>query len=213
MIYVLDLFGTAVFAISGALAAGRKRMDLFGVCVLALVTAVGGGTLRDVLLGVRPIFWVSDQTYLYVSLAAAIVTFAGARRQLVPARLLLVADALGLAVFTVIGAKKALLLGHTWLIATVMGMMTGVVGGMIRDLLRGEIPLILRAEIYATASLCGAVGFVVLYDSFDLPFAATPVSIGITLLLRIAALKWRLSLPLFDLPEDETERPDRDSSS
>ena len=54
---VLEHFGVAVGAISGALAARGKQVDLFGVVVLAIVTAFGGGTVRDLLIG-RPVFWV-----------------------------------------------------------------------------------------------------------------------------------------------------------
>ncbi len=72
MITLLDLFGVAVFAISGALVAGRKQMDLFGVIVLAIVTGIGGGTLRDLLLGSTPVFWIHDPVYILVAAGAAI---------------------------------------------------------------------------------------------------------------------------------------------
>jgi uncharacterized membrane protein YeiH len=100
---MLDLIGTAVFAITGALAAGRKQMDIFGVVVLGCVTALGGGTLRDVILGIYPVFWISDTWYLGVAVTAAVATFVSARRWRLPATVLLYADAVGLAVFTVIG--------------------------------------------------------------------------------------------------------------
>jgi len=107
MIYSLDLFGTAVFAIAGALAGGRKKMDLFGIVVVALATALGGGTIRDAVLGLRPIFWVTDPTYLIVGSLAALVTFVTVRFVLMPRSLMLVADAFGLAVFTVIAHWRA----------------------------------------------------------------------------------------------------------
>ena len=100
VIHGLDLFGVAVFAISGSLAAGRKRMDLFGVLVLALVTALGGGTLRDLLLGITPVFWIDDLSYLLVVLIASVGTFIAVRAMPVPRRVLLVFDAFGLAVFS-----------------------------------------------------------------------------------------------------------------
>jgi len=101
MLQFLDFFGTAVFAVSGALAAGRKRMDAFGVVVLGCVTAVGGGTVRDVLLGSQPVFWMQEPWYLGVAALAALATFAGEQAFVIPARALLYADALGLAVFAV----------------------------------------------------------------------------------------------------------------
>lgn len=198
MIYFLDLFGTAVFAVSGALAAGRKRMDLFGVVVLASVTALGGGTLRDLSLGCHPLFWISDRTYVFLAAATSLATFVLARyRTEPPKRLLLLSDALGLAVFTVIGAQKALDLQAPATVAVIMGIMTGVVGGMMRDVLSGEIPLILRREVYATASLCGATVFVGLAPVLASSPLRSALAVAATLSLRLAAIRWNLSLPLY----------------
>jgi uncharacterized membrane protein YeiH len=108
MLYFLDLFGVAVFAITGSLAAGKKRMDLFGVVVLALATALGGGTLRDLILGAYPVFWISDPTYIFVGTGVALSIFVLARFLRPPAKTLAFADAFGLAVFTVVGTEKAL---------------------------------------------------------------------------------------------------------
>ena len=201
MIYLLDLFGVAVFAIAGSLAAGKKHMDLFGVVVLALATALGGGTLRDVVLGAYPVFWISDPTYLLVGSIASLLTFWAASVIKLPIKLLQIADAFGLAVFTVIGTQKALGLGTSPVISVIMGMMTGVAGGMIRDILSGEIPLILRAEIYATASLCGALVFVVSYRFFPSGNIVLLISVLVTLALRLSAIHWKLSLPSFS-PKD-----------
>jgi uncharacterized membrane protein YeiH len=201
MIYFLDLFGVAVFAITGSLAAGEKHMDLFGVVVLALATALGGGTLRDLILGAYPVFWISDPTYIFVGTAAAIAIFVLARFIRPPAKALKFADAFGLAIFTVIGTEKAISLGVPGSISAIMGVMTGVAGGIIRDMLSGEIPMVLKAEIYATASLCGAIIFVVLTNHFpSMPFHA-PASISVVLALRLAAIHWKLSLPVF--PSDK----------
>ena len=115
--HMLDFFGTAVFAITGALAAGRKRMDIFGVVVLGCVTALGGGTLRDVILGNHPVFWVSDTRYLGVAAIAALGTFVLARRLRLPALVLMYVDAIGLAVFTVIGFQKGFSVTHVYSIA------------------------------------------------------------------------------------------------
>lgn len=196
-IYILDLFGVAVFAITGALAAGKKKMDLFGVVVLALATALGGGTVRDVVLGAYPVFWISDPTYIFVGTAAAISIFVLARFSRPPAKALTFADAFGLAVFTVIGTEKAISLGVSGSIAVIMGVMTGVAGGIIRDILSGEIPLILKAEIYATASLSGAIIYAILTKRFPhIPLPA-PAAITVILALRLAAIHWKLSLPVF----------------
>jgi uncharacterized membrane protein YeiH len=197
MIYLLDLFGVTVFAITGALAAGKKKMDLFGVAVLALATALGGGTLRDVILGAYPVFWISNPTYIFVGTAAAVSIFVTARFVQLPAKALKFADAFGLAIFTVIGTEKAISFGVTGSIAVIMGVMTGVAGGIIRDMLSGEIPLVLKAEIYATASLCGAITFAILTKNFPAIPLPAPTAITVILALRLAAIHWKLSLPVF----------------
>lgn len=197
LIHILDLAGTAVFAMAGALAAGRKQMDLFGAVVLGLATALGGGTIRDVTLSIHPVFWVADPIYIIVATAAALVAFFAARQVTGRGRWLMVADAFGLALFTVIGTQKAMSVGAPATICVIMGMMTGVAGGMIRDVLAGEIPLILRREIYATASLAGAVAYAVLSVWCpDAPCAIVPAML-VTLGLRLAAIRWNLSLPVF----------------
>jgi len=204
ILYALDLFGVVVFAVTGALAAGRKRMDLFGVTVLALATALGGGTVRDLVLGARPVFWVADPLYVVVGASAALLTFTVARLWRLPPRLLLVGDAFGLAVFTVIGAGKALAMDTSPLICVLMGVMTGTVGGMTRDILSGEIPLILRREIYATASLSGAVVYIVLSVVWPGAWFAAAAGVAVVLAMRLAAIRFGLSLPTF-LPTGEGE--------
>lgn len=201
MIYLLDLFGTVVFAIAGSLAAGKKKMDLFGVLVVAFATALGGGTLRDVILGAYPVFWISNTMYIFAAFCASVLTFGLARVFAGRNKMLQIADAFGLAVFTVIGTQKAAALGASPIICVIMGMTTGVAGGMIRDLLSGEIPLILRAEIYATASLCGAAIFIALSYLFPSENINISVSIAVTLTLRLAAIHWRLSLPVFSVKD------------
>lgn len=205
VIHMLDLLGTAVFAVTGALAAGRKRMDIFGVVVLACVTALGGGTLRDVILGSRPVFWIADTQYLAVCSIAAIGTFLLAQRWKMPSIVLIYTDSVGLAVFTVIGFQVGFHVTHVYSIAIVMGVTTGVVGGIIRDVLSGEIPLIFRREIYASASLCGATLLALLsYLQLPTPFTVSSAVLT-TLLIRLAALHWNLALPLFQLEEDNTK--------
>lgn len=194
-IYVLDLFGVAVFAVSGALTAGRKSMDLFGVVVVAIITAVGGGTVRDLLLDRRPIFWVEDPTYLLVCVSAAGATLAYARFFRPPRYSLLVADAFGLAVFTFIGSEAAYDAGVPAPIVVLMGTLTGVAGGIMRDVLCGEVPLILRREIYATAAIAGAGVFVVLTNlGATGPLVALP-TVAIVFGLRLTALRLDLHIP------------------
>jgi uncharacterized membrane protein YeiH len=208
LIHILDLIGLAVFSITGALAAGGKKMDIFGVVVLGCVTALGGGTLRDIILGSRPVFWIADLRNLLVPALAAIATFVVARRWRIPAMSLMYADAIGLAVFTVIGFQKGFELTQKYGIAIIMGVTTGVVGGIIRDVLSGEIPLIFRREIYASASLFGAALFALLsHAQLPIPFNIS-VSLLATLFLRFAALYWKLGLPILLLKEEGEEKPE-----
>ncbi|MBA6329025.1 trimeric intracellular cation channel family protein [Colwellia sp. MB02u-6] len=206
LLYRLDLFGVIVFAFSGALMAGRYKLDPFGVVVLSAVTAIGGGTIRDVILQ-TPVFWVENPVYLYVILATAVLTIIFIRcPKRIPKRLLLVSDAFGLALFAVLGTEKALSLGAAVPVAIVMGTMSGVAGGMIRDVLCNVIPMILRKEIYATAAILGGTLYTLLLY-FDLPqHIAIIGSILGALSLRLAAIYWRVTLPAFDIIDQEDSK-------
>lgn len=197
-IYISDLIGMITCAISGVLVATRLRMDPFGISVLAGVTSVGGGTLRDMMMGATPVFWIEDNTYIYVILATAVLSVLWLHRiQRFPAYLLPIFDAFGLAIFTIIGAQKALIFGFSGPVAIVMGCITGVVGGMIRDILSGQIPFILQKEIYATASILGGVLYVVC-DYIELgPIFSMVIAMLGTLSLRLCAIYYHLSLPVF----------------
>ncbi|MBL4899295.1 MAG: trimeric intracellular cation channel family protein [Colwellia sp.] len=203
LLYWLDIFGIIVFSLSGALMAGRYKLDPFGVVVLASVTAVGGGTIRDVILQ-TPIFWVIQPIYLYVILTTALLTILLVRQpKLIPKRFLLIADALGLALFAVLGTQKSLALGSPLPVAIVMGIITGVAGGMIRDVLCNVIPMILQKEIYALAAMLGGCLFVAFHLLGWPENEATIIAISGALLLRLAAIYWRVSLPAFEIIERE----------
>ncbi|MDO6543369.1 TRIC cation channel family protein [Photobacterium sanguinicancri] len=200
LIYLLDMFGTAVFAVSGVLLAGRLRMDPFGVVVLASVTAIGGGTIRDMALGATPVFWITDTNYLWVIFITCLFTMAAIRRpQKLPWYVLPVADAIGLAVFVAIGVEKALRFGASPMVAVIMGVLTGCGGGVIRDVLAREIPMVLRTEVYATACILGGI----VHTTGLLTGFTTEVSslagIITTLTIRLAAIRWHLSLPSLTL--------------
>lgn len=199
VLYLLDLFGVAVFAISGALTAGRKSLDLLGVVIIAVVTAVGGGTTRDLLLDRHPIFWIADPTYLLVILIAALLTIWYTQYQDPPEKALLLADALGLAVFTILGAQITQEIVSNGVIIVIMAAITGTVGGLIRDILSGEIPLILRRDIYATAALAGATIYLLLQITGLDSTLTIILSMLIVIGLRLAAIQWNLHLPRFKL--------------
>lgn len=197
-IYISDMIGVITCAISGVLVATRLRMDPFGIIVLAGVTGVGGGTLRDIMMGSTPVFWIVDNTYIYVIILTALLSVLWLHRiQRFPAYLLPIFDAFGLAIFTIIGAQKALMFGFSGPVAIVMGCTTGVVGGMIRDMLSGQIPFVLQKEIYATASILGATLYV-LCDYIELgPIFSMAIAMLGTLSLRLCAIYYHLSLPVF----------------
>ena len=200
LLYSLDLFGTAVFAISGAWVACRKDMDIFGAMVLAFVTAVGGGTIRDLLLGATPVFWFQDTLYLTVIFASTLLAIVLRNWHEKANWTLQVADALGLAVFVVIGVGKALAYGAEPVVAVMMGVLTGCGGGAIRDVLADEVPNVLRKEVYASAAIAGGAVYVLMQpalgDNETMIIAATLV-----LAMRLFALYKNISLPRFRLPQ------------
>lgn len=199
-IFVIDLAGVAFFATAGALAAGRKRMDLFGVVVVGCVTALGGGTLRDTLLD-APVFWIVSPCYFLLAALAAAGTFFFARWRRPAPKLMMYADAVGLAVFTVIGFHKGIAVTGCSSVAVVMGVSTGVAGGIVRDVLAGEIPLIFRREIYASASLSGALLLALVSPFWGVGVLSISLSIITTLAIRLSAIRWNLSLPVFALDD------------
>ncbi|WP_257285908.1 trimeric intracellular cation channel family protein [Endozoicomonas sp. SESOKO1] len=200
LLYILDLFGTAVFAISGVWLACRKDMDLFGAMVLAFVTAVGGGTIRDVLLSSTPVFWIQDTLYLLVILATTLFAIVVRQWHERSKWILQVSDALGLAVFVVIGVTKSLSFGVEPMVAVMMGVLTGCGGGAIRDMLAGEIPMVLRKEIYASAAMAGGAVFILLEPLLNNINHTSIVAAAVVLLLRLMAVYKGLSLPRFGLP-------------
>ena len=196
ILHLFSLLGSAVFAFSGALEAGRKKMDVFGVIVVALVTALGGGTLRDLLLPGKSVFWVTDSQPVITAIVVAVLTFYTIRPLgPVSRRMLLIADAAGLAFFTVLGVEKSLSCGLSPLISVMMGTITGIVGGIVRDILCNTIPLVLQREVYATASLAGGIMYLCLGITPLSPTWRTILAILTVFVIRLLALRLNLALP------------------
>lgn len=195
-LHFFDLIGCAVFALSGALVAYKRRMDGVGVVVLAAVAAVGGGTIRDLLLD-APVFWLRDPTYLYVILAASITSILWLNyKKSMPAKSLEFADALGLSLFVIMGTQKALLLGMTGITAVVMGMITGCFGGMLRDVLANRVPMILKKELYAMCCILGASAYVAI-SSYSVTWASV-IGFSLVLVFRLGAIKWKWQVHVFN---------------
>ena len=197
---LLEHLGIGVAAITGVLAARGKRIDLFGVLVLALVTAFGGGTVRDIIAGDLPPVWLRTPDYLLNATLTAMGAFFIVRLRPLPLSVLLVADAFALALFAMIGARKGVALSFSAPVAVLFGVVTGVAGGILRDVLLGEVPLVFQPEIhlYATAALAGCIVHVTARH-FGLPEpTATIVGSTLVLALRLAGIRWKISLPLFE---------------
>ena len=201
LLRLLDLFGVAVFAISGALAGIAAQLDLLGILVLASVTAVGGGTIRDLLLSRHPIFWIEDPGPLFSIACATALTLLWVHFFPIPTSALLIADALGLALFAMSGARIAESAGCHPLVVILMGTLTGSGGGVVRDLLSARVPLILRQDIYASAAIAG-VAIYLLMRAAKVPagFALAAGFVTVTA-TRLAAIAFDLRLPTFALPQ------------
>ncbi|WP_293374705.1 trimeric intracellular cation channel family protein [Nevskia sp.] len=206
ILQLLDYAGAAVFAISGALAAGRKSLDMLGVVVIALVTATGGGTIRDLLLDRNPVFWIGDPLYVVVIIVAALATIPYTRWMRPPLQMLQIADALGLAFFSIAGAQVAITAGHGGLIAVIMATITGSFGGLLRDVLCNEIPMILRkGQLYGVAVIAGASVYVLALEIGLTRWPATIIGMLVIVAFRGGAIVWNWSLPVYSLPD----APDR----
>jgi len=206
--YVFDLAGTFVFALSGAMAGIKRRLDVFGILVLSFVAANTGGITRDILIGAVPPGAINDWHYLGVSLVAGIITFCFPSAIVRRWNPVLLFDAAGLALFAVSGAHKALVYGLNPVMAILLGTLTGIGGGMARDLLLAEIPIVLRADLYAVAALAGAT-IVVIANVLQLPsVAAALVGAALCFGLRVLAMRRGWHLPVAGLPTRSSKDSD-----
>ncbi len=194
-INILDYLGTFAFAISGIRMAAAKRFDWFGAYIVGLVTAIGGGTTRDLLLGITP-FWMTQPSYLIVTGLALLFVIGFGKWVVKLNYTFFIFDAIGLGLFTVVGIDKALMVGFPMWIAISMGMITGSVGGLIRDILINQVPLILRKDIYAIASILGGLIYFACIKLGVNPITTQIISVISVILIRILAVKFHIGLPL-----------------
>jgi uncharacterized membrane protein YeiH len=194
-IYVLDLFGTVAFAITGAFKAIEKKLDIVGILVLATITGVAGGTIRDIVLGRVPNSIV-DPNYVIVTIASGLVIFFLYSRLKKHWNLFLKFDAIGLGVFTIIGATFAYtIFGLNFLAILLAGILTATGGGILRDIFVNQVPIVFIKEFYLSASFIGIVVFsIILYFTNELAYA-TITGIVLTSLLRLTAMKYNWNLP------------------
>lgn len=192
---ILDIFGIAVFAVSGALLAAEKKQTLVTFIFFAVVTGVGGGTLRDLLIG-APVFWVHSNATLLICIGAALLVWLTSRRRFA-GQALLWFDAAGLAAYSTYGAAKALGFGVAPVPAFAMGVLTACVGGIVRDVLAGEPSILMRPELYVTAAALAAGLFVALSLFGVSLWIAAAVAIAASFALRGGAIALGWSLPAY----------------
>jgi uncharacterized membrane protein YeiH len=199
---LLDHFGVSVSALSGVLAAREKNLDLFGALVLALVTAVGGGSLRDMLADDGAVAWLRAPSLFNTVCITAIIAFVISHRWDPPKTIFQIADALALCFFAVAGTRKGLSLEFAASVSVALGVITGVAGGIIRDTLMGRVPLVFQKNtyFYATAALFGGLVYTLLHGPVG-DDRATWIAVASAILLRLGAIRYRLTLPAFDSPE------------
>ena len=204
---VLDLIGTFVFALSGAVVGIKRRLDIFGVLVISFAAASAGGITRDLLIGFVPPAAIKDWRYMAASVLGGLLIFIWFPRSQRTSRVrnfVLLFDAGGLALFAVTGTQKALGFGLHPLMAPLLGMLTGIGGGMMRDVLVAEIPQVLRSDLYAVAALAGAVVVVIGHQLGAAPVMAAVLGAATCFGLRLIAIRRRWQLPVAKPGSDET---------
>src|ERR1700745_1977628 len=201
----LNLMGTFAFGLSGGILAVRKQMDLFGVLVLSVATGLGGGILRDIILGHIPPATLSDWRYLGAAGLAGLLVFVWYDRVVHHGRFITAFDAVGLSIFTVTGTTIALSAGLSPAPAVLLGMLTGVGGGVLRDVLAAEVPLIFRSEIYAVASMLGAIIIIVASQTGLSGIIPEAIAALATFTLRLVSVRrgWRIPIAM---PKDRVQK-------
>ena len=195
-IYILDLFGTMAFAVTGAFKAIEHKADIVGIIILATITGVAGGTIRDVIFGKELPNSLVDPSYVIITVISGVILFLLYSRMKKHWNIFLKFDAIGLGVFTVIGATFAYnLFGMNFLVIILSGMLTGIGGGILRDIFVNQTPIVFVKELYASASFIGAISFYCTLVITGEIYAATIIGIALTTGLRLIAMKYNWNLP------------------
>ena len=195
-IYVLDLFGTMAFAVTGAFKAIEHKADIVGIIILATITGVAGGTIRDVILGKELPNSLIDPSYVIITVVSAVVIFLLHSKMKKHWNVFLKFDAIGLGVFTVIGATFAYnMFGLNFLVIVLSGMLTAIGGGILRDVFVSQTPIVFVKELYASASFLGAAGFYIVILLTNDVYAGTISGLLLATGLRMVAMKYNWNLP------------------
>jgi uncharacterized membrane protein YeiH len=197
LIYLFDIVGTVIFAITGGVRGVRLKLDFLGVIVFACTVGVGGGMIRDCLIGSVPVAALQDENYLISCIAAGLVVFFSAPLIRRARNLIRICDAFGLGVFTAIGAAKGAAMGLSFIGIVLSGVVTAVGGGVIRDVMSGRIPAILTSDFYATASLLGAALYCLLQRVCPLHFFwIFLIVMTFVTGIRLLAIRYKFHLPV-----------------
>ena len=191
----LSILGTAVFALTGAISAAKKRFDIFGMIVLAALVGLGGGTLRDVILGRLPVFWVRDPSELLNTTLVAVISFFALPWFERKKQIFLWADALGLATFAVVGTGVAIEQQVSLWLAPLFGVFSACFGGLLRDVIANDRPLILYGELYASAAFLGGVVYTLCFYWQWGHGLSVALALAVGLLMRAVGIIWKVHLP------------------
>ena len=204
----IEIIGTIAFALSGVVIGMRKNLDLFGDLILGVVTAVGGGILRDLMIGRVPPSCFRDPIYIIIAICSSLVFclpfISGPllKSEKLYEWGLFAMDTVGLAIFTIVGIRTGIQVSESfsYLLLVTVGVLTGTGGGVLRDVLAGDTPYIFKKHVYATASLVGAVCYLLLYSRVT-EFIAIPTAMLVIIIIRTLAAVFKWNLPHPKLPE------------
>lgn len=205
IMYIFDLFGTFIFAITGAVKGVRCKLDILGVVVFACTVGCGGGMFRDMLIGATPVAALTDSAYILTCVGTGLAVFFLAPKFVGKWRVILFADSLGLGVFTALGVAKGAMYGIGPVGQVLCGVFSAVGGGVVRDIMSRSVPSVLTSDFYATASLIGGVLYLML-EMTDLGiFPKFLIASSTVFVIRLIAIKYRFHLPVADtaLPVDD----------
>lgn len=194
-IYLVDLIGTGVFAISGVITAIHKKFDLVGTLIIGFVTAIGGGTIRDVLIGRQPVGWLNDRNYFITIIAGYLIAYLFKKKVLQFRKGMFLFDTIGIGLFTILGIDIAMNYELNIELCLIMGVVSVCFGGVLRDVLVNEIPFLFRKEIYAMACLLGVIVYLLLNEFLPVKSLRMLISMGSVIIIRYLAVKkgWSLN--------------------
>ncbi|HKM05435.1 MAG TPA: trimeric intracellular cation channel family protein [Sphaerochaeta sp.] len=196
VIYAFDLFGTFIFAITGAVKGVRCKLDILGVVVFACTVGCGGGIFRDMVIGATPVAALSNSSYIILCVVTGLAVFFLAPKFVGRWRVILFSDALGLGVFTAIGVAKGAMYGLGPVGQLLCGVFTAVGGGMVRDIMSRSVPTVLTSDFYATASLLGGITYLFLEMTALSLLSKFLITTMVVFIIRLVAIKYKFQLPV-----------------